>query len=151
MNRQLLLLFTFYVLVSSIQAIDFTYCGQYDEENFPLKVQQIKIIPDPVVTGKPAIFNISAVTDRSVSGGKVMIEVRYFGIRVHSETHDICEEVSCPIEAGNFVLSHAETLPGYTPPGVYTLKMKMIGKNGYQLTCFSFKFKIGFGALVSES
>lgn len=45
-----------------------------------------------------------------------MIEVRYFGIHVHSETHDICEEVSCPIEAGNFVLSHAETLPGYTPP-----------------------------------
>lgn len=32
------------------------------KKNYAVTIQQVKIIPDPVVTGKPATFNISAVT-----------------------------------------------------------------------------------------
>ena len=46
----------------------------------------------------------------------MVIEVYYFGVRVHTETHNLCEELSCPVSAGNFVLSHTQTLPGITPP-----------------------------------
>lgn len=45
-----------------------------------------------------------------------MIYVSYFGIHVHSETIDLCQETSCPISPGNFVLSHKQTLPSFTPP-----------------------------------
>lgn len=52
----------------------------------------------------------------AISGGKVMIYVSYFGVHVHSETIDLCKETSCPISAGDFVLSHKQTLPSFTPP-----------------------------------
>lgn len=53
---------------------------------------------------------------QAISGGKVVIDVSYFGVHVHEETRDLCEEIPCPIAAGNFVLSHAQSLPGFTPP-----------------------------------
>ncbi|KAK9185486.1 hypothetical protein WN943_025842 [Citrus x changshan-huyou] len=198
MDRQLMLFACFLLLVSSTQAIGVKYCDK--KKNYAVTIQQVKIIPDPVVTGKPATFNISAVTDvepllvytssvarfwfnlhnqpadpaclvagldhgflyeavdclssdfgQAVYGGKVVINVAYFGVPVHQETRDVCEEVSCPIAAGDFVLSHTQTLPSFTPPGSYTLKMTMEDKNNEELTCFSFNFKIGFHSLVSDS
>lgn len=114
----------------------------------------------------------------ALPGGKVMIDVAYFGLHVHSETIDLCRETSCPVSAGDFVLSHKQTLPIFTPPvsqcsfffllpvnnfyrhfynliliwqGSYTLKMRMQDSNNHLLTCITFGFTIGFGTSVSES
>lgn len=83
--------------------------------------------------------------DQSLSGGKLVLAVSYFGIKVHGETDDICDKTSCPVSAGDFELSHTQTLPSITPPGLYTLKMKITDKKNHELTCISFKFKIGLG------
>lgn len=53
---------------------------------------------------------------KAISGGKLIIEVSYFGVHVHTETHDLCEETSCPVAAGDFVIAHTQTLPSFTPP-----------------------------------
>ena len=53
---------------------------------------------------------------QALSGGKVVIDVSYFGWHVHSETHDLCGETACPISVGDFVLAHSQVLPGFTPP-----------------------------------
>ena len=45
-----------------------------------------------------------------------MIEVSYFGWHIHSETHDLCDETSCPVAVGDFLVAHSQVLPGYTPP-----------------------------------
>ena len=45
-----------------------------------------------------------------------MINVAYFGWHIHSEIHDLCTETSCPVSSGDFVISHSQVLPGYTPP-----------------------------------
>lgn len=45
-----------------------------------------------------------------------MIEVSYFGWHIHSETHELCDETSCPVAVGDFVVEHSQVLPGYTPP-----------------------------------
>lgn len=55
-------------------------------------------------------------TDNAISGGKLVIDVSYFGWHIHSETHDLCEETSCPVSVGDFVVSHSQILPGFTPP-----------------------------------
>ena len=52
----------------------------------------------------------------AISGGKLVIEVSYFGIHVETETHDLCTETSCPVSAGDFVISHSQLLPAFTPP-----------------------------------
>lgn len=91
-----------------------------NEGNYVVKVDGIDISPNPVVSGKPASFSISASTGQAISGGKAAIDVSYFGIHIHQETHPLCEETSCPIAVGNFVLSHNQVLPGFAPPVSFT-------------------------------
>lgn len=52
---------------------------------------------------------------RVISGGKLVIEVTYFGWHVHSETHDLCTQTTCPVETGDFLVAHSQVLPVYTP------------------------------------
>ncbi|OEL33296.1 hypothetical protein BAE44_0005687 [Dichanthelium oligosanthes] len=119
------------------------YCNK--GKKYPVKVSGVEIVPDPVQRGEPAKFKISASTDKIIEKGKLVIDVKYFFFYVHSETHDICEETTCPA-TGDFLLSHEQTLPGITPPGSYTITMKMLGENDEELSCISFGFSIGFVA-----
>ncbi|KAL8129971.1 hypothetical protein V2J09_019126 [Rumex salicifolius] len=134
---------------SSIEAKPIKYCDRKGD-NYAVKVKGVEISPDPVAPGKAATFSISASTGKDLSSGNVVIDVSYFGVHVHTETHDLCEETSCPISSGDFVLSHSQTLPGFTPPGSYTLRMKVEDENKNQLTCISFNFKIGFGSSIDD-
>ncbi|KAL0664359.1 hypothetical protein Bca4012_101197 [Brassica carinata] len=53
---------------------------QYDQHMLvPVKVEGVKISPEPVVSGKDAIFKISG---EDISGGRVVIKVSYFGFHV---------------------------------------------------------------------
>ena len=52
---------------------------------------------------------------RRISGGKLVIEVSYFGWHVHSETHDLCTQTTCPVQTGDFLVAHSQVLPAYTP------------------------------------
>jgi hypothetical protein len=54
-------------------------------------------------------------SDKSISNGKLVIDVTYFFFHVHSETHNFCDGTSCPA-TGEFVLASEQTLPSFTPP-----------------------------------
>ncbi|XP_021892667.1 putative phosphatidylglycerol/phosphatidylinositol transfer protein DDB_G0282107 [Carica papaya] len=136
------------LLLPSLQATHVKYCDK--DADYAVKVKDVVISPNPVVRGKPATFKILGSTGESISGGKLLIDVKYFGVHIHQETHDFCEETSCPV-SGNFELSHSQSLPAFTPPGSYTLTMIMSDKNGDELTCISFDFKIRIGSSVSDS
>ncbi|KAF0912096.1 hypothetical protein E2562_012992 [Oryza meyeriana var. granulata] len=81
--------------------------------------------------------------NKSITKGKLVIDVKYFFFHVHSESHDLCDEASCPA-TGEFVLAHEQTLPSITPPGSYTITMKLLDGANKELTCISFGFSIGF-------
>ncbi|XP_066396738.1 phosphatidylglycerol/phosphatidylinositol transfer protein-like [Miscanthus floridulus] len=130
------------LLPAASVATDVDYCSKKD---YPVKVSGVQIVPDPVEPGKPATFKISASTDKTIEKGKLQIDVKYFFFYVHSETRDICGETSCPA-TGDFMLSHEQTLPGFTPPGSYTIYMKIVGDDNEELSCISFGFSIGFVA-----
>ncbi|AED91022.1 putative sterol transport protein NPC2 [Arabidopsis thaliana] len=136
------------LLVSPIVAIDVHYCEENAE--YEVKVKEVDISPNPIAPGEPATFTISANTGREISFGKLVIEVSYFGWHVHSETHDLCTETSCPIQTGDFLVAHSQVLPGYTPPGSYLLKMKMLDAKKKELTCIKFSFDIGLRASVAD-
>ncbi|KAJ4979944.1 hypothetical protein NE237_010724 [Protea cynaroides] len=143
-----LLLFVSSLLISLIQAREVHYCDR--KGNYAVKVSEVEISPDPVVRGQPASFSIMGSTGEAISGGKVVIDVSYFGVHIHTETHDLCIETSCPVSVGDFVLSHSQVLPGFTPPGSYTLKMIMNGADGKELTCVTFDFHIGVGSSMAN-
>lgn len=77
----------------------------------------------PEVTLGHIIYKLQCIyhAGQTITGGKVIIEVSYFGFHVHTETHNLSEEMSCPIAVGNFELSHTQTLPLYTPPVSFTV------------------------------
>ncbi|CAN6716847.1 hypothetical protein ACFX13_008837 [Malus domestica] len=132
-----------------VQAKDVNYCDK--KVDYDVKVSAVDINPYPVARGKPASFSISATAGASISGGKLVIEVSYFGWHIHSETHDLCAETSCPVSTGDFVIAHSQDLPGYTPPGSYSLKMRLFDGNNHELTCIAFDFDIGFASSVADS
>ncbi|XP_015690250.1 MD-2-related lipid-recognition protein ROSY1-like [Oryza brachyantha] len=129
------------LLPAPAAATDVEYCKQ--GRDYPVKVSGVEIVPDPVISGQPATFKISASTDKSISKGKLVLDVKYFFFHVHSESHDLCDETSCPA-TGEFVLAHEQTLPSITPPGSYTITMKLLDDANKELTCISFGFSIGF-------
>ncbi|KAF8732236.1 hypothetical protein HU200_016212 [Digitaria exilis] len=131
------------LLPAATAATSVEYCNK--GKQYPVKVSGVEISPDPVQPGKAATFKISASTDKSIEKGKLTIDVKYFFFYVHSETRDICGETTCPA-SGEFVLSHEQTLPSFTPPGSYTITMKILGDNNEELSCISFGFSIGFVA-----
>ncbi|XP_074268108.1 uncharacterized protein LOC141591617 [Silene latifolia] len=137
------------LVLPSILAKPIRYCdkkGHYD-----VKVKGVVMNPDPVVSGEKAEFKISASSGKSISGGKVSINVYFLGIFVHSEKIDLCKETPCPVGPGDFVLSHFQTLPGITPAGSYSLKMSIADDDNHLLTCIRFNFKIVRGARASVS
>ncbi|GMQ10855.1 hypothetical protein CsSME_00053695 [Camellia sinensis var. sinensis] len=96
----------------------------------------LKIVTDAIV--------VWTLRREAISGGKLVIDVAYFGFHIYSEIDELCGKTSCPISAGDFLISHSQDLPGFIPPGTYILTMKMEDGNKNQLTCINFDFSIGF-------
>ncbi|KAL5169608.1 MD-2-related lipid-recognition protein ROSY1 [Glycine soja] len=94
--------------------IKVTYCDK--KADYAVKVSGVEISPNPVVSGQAATFKISATSGKAIYGGEVVIGVSYVGVPVHTERIDLCEEVTCPVANGNFLISHTQTLPAITPP-----------------------------------
>ncbi|KAM0846825.1 hypothetical protein ACQ4PT_055358 [Festuca glaucescens] len=137
------------LLLPSVSAVtDFECCKK--GKDYPVKVTGVEIVPDPVQPGKPATFKISASTDETITKGKLVVDVKYFFFNVYSETDDICTKTTCPATA-DFELAHSQTLPSFTPPGSYTITMKLLGENDKELSCISFGFSIGFLAPIALS
>ncbi|XP_015062616.1 putative phosphatidylglycerol/phosphatidylinositol transfer protein DDB_G0282179 [Solanum pennellii] len=131
--------------LTSATSTDFDYCNK--KANYDVKVSQIDITPYPIKGGRTTTFSITAETGRNLTGGKLEIDVKYFFLNVHHEDIDLCKETSCPA-SGDFVISHSQELPGFTPPGSYTLTMKMVDEKNKQLSCITFSFSI---SLFDES
>ncbi|KAL2328393.1 hypothetical protein Fmac_021820 [Flemingia macrophylla] len=145
------LLFSTILFLSAFHAqakIKVNYCDK--KVNYAVKVSGVDISPNPVVSGEPANFKISATSGQAIYGGEVVIGVSYVGVPVHTERIDLCKEVTCPVSNGNFVISHTQTLPAITPPGPYSLKMTLKNDQDEVLTCIKFNFKIVFGSFVSD-
>ncbi|GLJ31246.1 hypothetical protein SUGI_0626540 [Cryptomeria japonica] len=127
-----------------------TYCGT--EDRYEVKVDNVRITPNPIVSGKSATFNISATSEDVIPAGKLSIEVYLFGICVYTEIHDLCSKTTCPIKKGDFILTNSQSLPWFTPPGNYKLRMKMMDADDKILTCIYIEFSIvfGTGSVISE-
>ncbi|CAO2820214.1 unnamed protein product [Amaranthus hypochondriacus] len=141
------LFFSFFFLSPSVYTTDIRYCGK--EADYEVKIYRVDISPNPVTRGRPATFSLSAFTEKAILGGKLNIDVSYFGWHVYSDTHDLCTKISCPVPAGDFVISHSQLLPVFTPPGSYSLKLKIVDANKLQLSCITFGVTITFGSFVA--
>ncbi|KAF5772933.1 putative sterol transport protein NPC2 [Helianthus annuus] len=123
-------------------AIDVKYCKK--NKDYDVKVSGVDITPYPIERGVETTFTISASTETPISGGNLVIDVSYYWFGVYSETSDLCTKTTCPVTTGDFAISHSQSLPSVTPPGSYTLTMKLQDGNKNELTCITFDFSIGW-------
>ncbi|CAF1950617.1 unnamed protein product [Brassica oleracea var. botrytis] len=56
------------------------------------------------VTDDRPFLNISYTNDIYV------VYIVPFGWNIHSETHDLCSETTCPVETGDFLVAHSQVL-----------------------------------------
>ncbi|CAA0818765.1 MD-2-related lipid recognition domain-containing protein / ML domain-containing protein [Striga hermonthica] len=138
------LLFALCLLVPYISAASTGFRACSKKTDYPVKISGLDIDPYPISKGKTTKYQFTASTGEAISGGKLVIDVSYFGFHVHSENHDLCDETPCPVPAGDFNVTRTQELPGYTPPGSYTLQMKMVDSSNKELACITFSFSIGF-------
>ena len=59
---------------------------------------------------------LSLVAEIDVAQGSVAIAVAFRGLPVYSETKDLCERTTCPVQKGPLNLSYDEYLPPIVPP-----------------------------------
>ncbi|KAJ9554854.1 hypothetical protein OSB04_009468 [Centaurea solstitialis] len=126
----------------TIDAIDVKYCKK--NKDYPVKVSGVEITPYPIERGKDTTFTLSAFADTPIIGGDLEIDVSYYFFDVYEETSDLCTKTKCPVAVGDFAISHSQSLPSVTPPGSYTLKMKLKDAAENELTCVTFDFSIGW-------
>ncbi|XP_076926880.1 uncharacterized protein LOC143590214 [Bidens hawaiensis] len=137
------------LITSFTDAIDVKYCNK--KNNYDVKVSGVEITPYPIERGVETTFTIAASTETPISGGNLVIDVSYYWFGVYSETSDLCTKTTCPVTTGDFAISHTQSLPGVTPPGSYTLTMKLQDSNKKELTCITFDFSIGWYSAEEEA
>ncbi|KAH9299060.1 hypothetical protein KI387_030742, partial [Taxus chinensis] len=136
------------VMCSSLQvsdAVNFWMCGTGTKKKYSVQVHSLTLNPDPIMKYKPATFNISAISRRnmSISGGKLEILVTWIGLKVYSETIDLCSTTSCPIKEGNFILTYTEHWPKFRHLVDYhKLQLQMFDEHSTELTCIDIGFHI---------
>mmetsp|Transcript_27406 Transcript_27406/g.62120 ORF Transcript_27406/g.62120 Transcript_27406/m.62120 type:complete len:158 (-) Transcript_27406:314-787(-) len=103
-----------------------------------LTVNNVKVLPDPVVAGKNFTLSLDCSTSDQVSDGTFIIQVYLAGImvseahrpallfhtlQVHKQTNGICEEHACPFGPGPVNLVSNTNMPIITPRGRYDVKV----------------------------
>ncbi|XP_024541094.1 putative phosphatidylglycerol/phosphatidylinositol transfer protein DDB_G0282179 [Selaginella moellendorffii] len=114
-------------------------CDKY--KSYSVKIKDVEVLPDPVVSGQDAAFVVPASTSVPIKSGTVIVTVLWHNIPVHREVDDLCEKTKCPIAAGDFVLNSTQALPGFTPSGKYKIRMQIV-QGSSLLACANIQFQI---------
>ncbi|KAH7511266.1 hypothetical protein JRO89_XSUnG0213300 [Xanthoceras sorbifolium] len=142
---------TFSISATAVLDVPYLPCAlKTYTQNTPTHIIMCIYIQKPHMYGEFSDMEKTYHLDEAISGGKLVIDVSYFGWSIHSETHDLCDETSCPVTSGDFIVAHSQVLPGFTPPGSYSLKMRMLDGNKHELTCITFDFSIGFVSVADS-
>lgn len=109
-------------------------------------VSHVALSPDPPQAGDTISFSIDAESKIAVAQGSVAIAVAFRGLPVYSETKDLCERTTCPVQKGPLNLSYDEYLPPIVPPGPYVVTISVTSGEATevadQLLCLEVDFEI---------
>ena len=123
------------VLAYQSFAHDFKVCGELDH----LHVSSVGFSSNGAIPGSTLDITISGTPDVTISeNAQAIVETRIYGIKMYSETVDLCSEfeVDCPLKSGeSFSAKMSYEIPSSTPHMVLQFKFKIVD-NGAELGCF---------------
>lgn len=79
-------------------------------------------------------------------GGQSTSRIFSLNIQVGTEKRDLCDNAvgGCPINIGNFQSKTTSQVPNWSPRGVYKVISIDRDRNGRQLSCVEFEFKLEY-------
>mmetsp|Transcript_19474 Transcript_19474/g.30482 ORF Transcript_19474/g.30482 Transcript_19474/m.30482 type:complete len:163 (-) Transcript_19474:842-1330(-) len=107
-----------------------------------LTVKDVKVTPDPVVTGANFSLVLTCEGDDKISSGTFVTTVYLAGIQVHKQTDDICTHIKCPANAGAIEISQTTYMPKITPPGWYDVKVGGVQQDELPSICADIHFSV---------
>ncbi|KAI0080100.1 MD-2-related lipid-recognition [Panus rudis PR-1116 ss-1] len=108
-----------------------TDCGSPSD---PIRIKSIDISPDPPKPGEDLTVKVKGVANQRVEEGAYAdVTVKVGVIKILQKEFDLCEEarnaetsVQCPVEEGEYTVTHTVTLPKEIPPAPFKVDV-----NGY--------------------
>lgn len=121
-----------------VRGMDWKYC----DGDWEAKIANATVIPDPARAGKDINVMISGEIGRVVEGGELDITVLFHKIPVYKETDNLCDRLdACPAN-GPFVVDAKQSLPSFTLPGKYQLKVTAKDDEDKKLVCMLLDLEI---------
>ena len=95
-----------------------------------------------VQKGADISIQIDGVLSSQVTGGNNVINVKFMGVPLHSETDPISEGMVLPVGPGNFEYKKSVNIPGIAPSGPYVVNSLFQDTAGNELTCINISFTL---------
>ncbi|KAL0478170.1 phosphatidylglycerol/phosphatidylinositol transfer protein [Acrasis kona] len=121
-------------------SVPFELCSS----NFNFEVKNIDRTPvNEFHRGQIVNATITGQLKNTVKSAKLQNSVYKLGVKVSSDTFDICKVVSCPIAPGKIsVKLPGQKVPDLTPPGEYTTEHILVDDAGVINSCVKLKFTV---------
>lgn len=127
-------------------------CGQ-DDDLF--RLDSLELNPDPPKRSTPLTVHVTGLLKETLTEGVIEYEVKFGGFKLATGSLDGCPTLKqeptlpqCPVQAGQYDVTHTVQLPWHIPPGRYLINAK--GKrsmDGKQIFCIDLDVAID---LVNE-
>ncbi|KAN0100690.1 ML domain containing protein [Tylopilus felleus] len=113
----------------------------------PIHIKSIKLSPDPPQPGHDLTVTVTGTADEPVEEGAYAdVTVKLGLIKLLQKQFDVCKEaraanatVQCPVEEGDYVVSHTVALPREIPPAKFAINIRGYNKDDGELLCLDLK------------
>ncbi|KZP01498.1 hypothetical protein CALVIDRAFT_6692 [Calocera viscosa TUFC12733] len=115
-------------------------CG---DESYAIEIQSIEVSPDPPVPGQNLTVAVTGTTRMPIEDGAYAdVTVKLGLIQLLKKRFDVCEEatnanitVQCPVEPGDYHLSHTVALPREIPKAKFGVQVRGVTQDDEDMVC----------------
>ncbi|KZP31260.1 hypothetical protein FIBSPDRAFT_1037711 [Athelia psychrophila] len=121
---------------------DYAVCGVASD---PIEIKSIEITPDPPKAGEDITVKVNAYVHRRIEEGAIAdVTVKLGLIKLLHKQFDVCEEarnadadISCPVEVGEYSVSHTVALPKEIPPAKFKVEVRGYTVDDDDMVCLN--------------
>ncbi|KZT56845.1 hypothetical protein CALCODRAFT_496830 [Calocera cornea HHB12733] len=117
-----------------------TDCGDL---SYAVEIQSIEVSPDPPVPGQNLTVAVTGTTRMPIEDGAYAdVTVKLGLIQLLKRRFDVCEEaananvtIQCPVEPGDYQLSHTVALPREIPKAKFGVQVRGVTQDDEDMVC----------------
>lgn len=124
---------TLFTLIAAVSCINYTDCSS---GKGVLKINTLTISPDPISKSKPVNYNMSFTVTTPITNATCKATIMKGVLPLVRKTFNICDELTCPIEAKTYSDSGSVDVPSEVPTGSFTLEIHCTDTSSTEIICY---------------